>query len=176
MKQGSFLALLGLVVVGVWSRWIPHPPNMTAVNAVILLSAFRLGSPIYAFLTACVTMAVSDFVLGSHTTMPFVYLSFVLTGLLGSMMKDRRRLACYTAASSLLFFVLTNFGTWLTGGFYPSTFGGCVSCYVAALPFLWNQLVGDLFYTLVIFGGLEAIEKYISAILIEPLDRNDQSC
>ena len=47
--------------------------------------------------------------------------------------------------SSLLFFLLTNFGVWILG--YPFTFAGLVSCYTMALPFFVNTIVGDLFFT-----------------------------
>jgi hypothetical protein len=54
--------------------------------------------------------------------------------------------------ASLLFYLLSNFGVWATGAFYPITFSGLISCYAAGLPFLLNQVLGDMFYSLVLFG------------------------
>jgi hypothetical protein len=36
---------------------------------------------------------------------------------------------------------------------YPLTWQGLTQCYVAALPFLEKTVLGDLFWTAVLFGG-----------------------
>jgi len=54
---------------------------------------------------------------------------------------------------SLIFFVTTNFAVWTVSGLYPLTWRGLVQCYVAALPFLDKTVLGDLFWTAVLFGG-----------------------
>ncbi|MBI4051984.1 MAG: hypothetical protein HY400_05720, partial [Elusimicrobia bacterium] len=55
-------------------------------------------------------------------------------------------------ASSLLFFTVTNFGTWLAGGLYTKDFSGLIACYTAAIPFYRNTLLGDLLFTGLLFG------------------------
>lgn len=67
-------------------------------------------------------------------------------------------------ASSVLFFVLTNFGVWALGSWYPKTWEGLVACYVGAIPFFYNTLVGDAVYTTVLFGGLALAEKGLPAL------------
>ena len=59
--------------------------------------------------------------------------------------------------SSVLFFIVTNFGVWLTGGgwFYPKTLQGLIECYTLAIPFFRNSLAGDLVYTGVLFSLFE---------------------
>ena len=47
--------------------------------------------------------------------------------------------------SSLLFFLLTNFGVFLLG--YPHTIQGLLTCYTLALPFFVNTIIGDLLFT-----------------------------
>jgi hypothetical protein len=54
---------------------------------------------------------------------------------------------------SLIFFATTNFAVWAFSGMYPLTWQGLVQCYVAALPFLDKTVLGDLFWTAVLFGG-----------------------
>ncbi|MGC1824356.1 MAG: DUF6580 family putative transport protein, partial [Pseudolabrys sp.] len=54
---------------------------------------------------------------------------------------------------SLIFFVTTNFAVWAFSGIYPRTFEGLTQCYIAALPFLDKSVLGDLFWTAVLFGG-----------------------
>ena len=50
--------------------------------------------------------------------------------------------------SSLLFFIVTNFGVWLTG--YPKTIEGFVLCYTLAIPFFINAIAGDLFFSYIL--------------------------
>ena len=66
--------------------------------------------------------------------------------------------------SSLLFFVLTNFGVWLVNGYYPHTVAGLAACYVAAIPFFQNSIAGDLFYTALLFGGFALLQRGVPAL------------
>jgi hypothetical protein len=67
-------------------------------------------------------------------------------------------------ASSVLFFVLTNFGVWAFDALYPKTLEGLMACYVAAIPFFRNTLLGDLSYTVVLFGGFALLERRIPVL------------
>ena len=58
----------------------------------------------------------------------------------------------------MLFFVVTNFGTWLVSGMYPLSASGLAACYVAAIPFFQNTVAGDLFYATLLFGGFRLAE------------------
>ena len=60
--------------------------------------------------------------------------------------------------TSLVFFLITNFGMWLFSGFYPITYAGLVACYTAAIPFFQNTIAGDLFYVVLLFGGFRVAE------------------
>ena len=64
-------------------------------------------------------------------------------------------------ASSVLFFIVTNFGVWLVGDMYPRDVGGLVLCYIAAIPFFQYSLVGDFVYTGLLFGGMEMAGRYL---------------
>jgi hypothetical protein len=56
-------------------------------------------------------------------------------------------------ACSLAFFLLSNGAVWAFSGMYPLTGQGLTQCYIAALPFLDKTVLGDLFWTAVLFGG-----------------------
>jgi hypothetical protein len=71
-------------------------------------------------------------------------------------------------AASVLFFVVTNFAVWAMGSMYPKSAGGLLACYVAAIPFFGNTLLGDAFFTAVLFGGLALAEWRIPAVRAEP--------
>ena len=53
----------------------------------------------------------------------------------------------------MLFFLLSNGAVWAFSGMYSLTWQGLVQRYVAALPFLEKTVLGDLFWTAVLFGG-----------------------
>ncbi len=56
-------------------------------------------------------------------------------------------------ASSVSFFVISNFAVWLVGNIaYPRTLGGVLACYVAAVPFFRMGFVSDLLFSAVFFG------------------------
>ena len=42
---------------------------------------------------------------------------------------------------------------------YPQTVAGLVTCYVAGIPFYETMLIGDLLYTLVLFGTFVWAER-----------------
>ena len=69
--------------------------------------------------------------------------------------------AAGSVASSVLFFIVTNFGTWATGELYPPTLAGLTACYVAAIPFFQNTLAGDLFFSALLFGGFALLERRV---------------
>lgn len=145
---------LTCILLAAAARLLPHPPNVTPLTAMALLGGAYLSRG-QALLLPLAALFASDLVLGLHATVPFVYGSFVLVALLGTLLRaDRRpgRLAVAALASSALFFVVTNLGTWLVAGLYTRDLQGLAACYAAALPFLRNSLLGDLAYTALLFG------------------------
>jgi FtsH-binding integral membrane protein len=66
--------------------------------------------------------------------------------------------------SSVLFFLTTNFDVWAFGSMYPMTFDGLLACYVAAIPFFWNTVQGDLLYTAILFGGFRLLERHFTGL------------
>jgi hypothetical protein len=153
----SFLLAVLLIAFAALSRFVPHPENFTPIAAMALFGGVYFDKR-YAFVVPLVAMVVSDYFIGFHNTVPYVYGSFVLAGLIGIWLKNHKSVAWIVGASltsSVLFFVVTNFGVWVTGG-YPQNFGGLVECYIAAIPFFRNTVLGDLLYVGVLFGLYES--------------------
>ena len=59
-----------------------------------------------------------------------------------------------------LFFIITNFGVWTLGS-YGYTFEGLIACYILAIPFFGNTIMGDLTYCAILFGAYEYIKLYV---------------
>lgn len=157
-----------IIFIAALSRLLPHPPNVTAIAAIALAGGVYLEKK-YAFLIPLVALVVSDLFLGFHATVPFVYGSFLLTVLIGLWLRSHKKalfIAAGSVVSSVLFFIVTNFGVWLTGGgwYYPKNVSGLIECYTFALPFFRNSLIGDLIFTAVIFGLFEFAEIALRAL------------
>ena len=176
MDRSRLLVALGFVLMGVMSRLIPHPPNFTAITAMALLGTFYLGDRKLALLAIFSCMLLSDGVWGVHSTMVFVYASFGLVVWMGFILAKTKSLylsPLFSVAGSLVFFGLTNFGIWLTGEMYPQTWQGFCLCYVAALPFLANQVLGDLFYGALIIGSFSLIARFFPHSSFKPFSLQD---
>ena len=147
--------VVGFIVMGVLSRLIPHPWNVTPIAAIALFGGTYLSMRSAIWLPL-VIVAASDLLLGWHETIPFTWGAFALTGLVGWWVRPRPtagRILAGAMASSVLFFLITNFGVWLVGKLYPMTWEGLAACFIAAIPFFRNSLAGDLVSTAVLFGG-----------------------
>lgn len=161
------LVLIAGIVLAAASRLMPHPPNVTPIAAMALFGGVHFSNPAAAYLVPLAAMALSDLVLGFHDTLPFVYGSFVLIVLIGSRLRREKTLVSVTIAalgSSVLFFLVTNFGVWATGTLYPKSWAGLATAYLAALPFFRNTVLGDLSYVAVLFGGFALLERYLPAL------------
>jgi hypothetical protein len=161
------LALLGAILAAAALRLVPHPPNFSPIAAMALFSGAYVGRRGLAFVAPLAALLLSDAVLGFYRGMSFVYGSMMLVVVIGWWLSSRRtplRIGGAAVASSVLFYVLTNFGMWLFSGFYPRTLAGLEACYIAAIPFFQNTLAGDLFFTTLLFGGFAIAERLLPAI------------
>lgn len=160
MNKINILAI-GLVLFGVMTRLVPHPVNFTALTALALWAPVLFRSKTLSFIIPLFVMGLTDAVLGFHSTMIYVYGAWILIGLFSLVAKPESSWLKAGAASlsgSLLFFGITNFGVWTTGELYTPDFKGLVDCYVMAIPFLKNQILGDLLYTgLIGFGARQVL-------------------
>lgn len=145
----SFFLISSFVLVALFSRWLPHPANFTAFGALALFSGALLGNRFAAVALPLAALVVSDLVMGFHSTFLWVYLGFALTALLGSFLQPQEnagRALVGSFAASFIFFAVSNFGVWIVGGLYPLTLEGLVRCYEMAIPFMRNQVLGDLLF------------------------------
>ena len=160
-NQSRLLALLSAIAAAAVLRLAPHPPNFTPIGAMALFSGAYLGRKWLAFVAPLGALLLSDLVLGFYHGQATVYFSVALIVMIGMMLLSRAsplRVGFAAIVSSVLFFVITNFGMWMFSGFYPRTTAGLEACFVAAIPFFQNTLTGDLFYAALLFGGFRIAE------------------
>jgi hypothetical protein len=155
-----------LIVFAAFSRLIPHPSNFTPIGAVGLFAGAYLNLRRY-WLVPLAALLLSDFFIGFYhpVTMASVYLAFFICAMMGRVLLYKHRtilrIAVTTLSASILFFVLSNFGDWLSGFNYPGTWAGLAECYVMAIPFFGNTLSGDLVYVSLLFGIYEAARLWL---------------
>lgn len=163
-KAWSVLIAVSLVTLAAASRVVPHPWNFTPMVALALLSGAGLGNVLAASALTVVAVVAGDLALGlfPYDGMGWVYGSMVLVTVGGRWLRGRRGLLLPPAAglaSGLVFFAVTNFGVWLSGGLYPRTALGLAACFTAAVPFYRNQLPADALFTALLFGAKLSFEK-----------------
>jgi hypothetical protein len=162
------LAISGMILLAVVSRLVPHPPNFTPIGALAIFGGACYADRRWAFLLPLAALFLSDLLLGLHVLIPVVYGSFGLNVLLGRLLRSHRTIvntATLTLLGSVQFFVVTNFACWVL--WYPHSWDGLVTCYVAAIPFFQNTLLGDAVFATALFGALALAERGFP-ILREP--------
>jgi hypothetical protein len=166
------MSLVGLDVI---ARVAPHAPNFTPVAASALFAGAVLRSRTLALAVPLAAMLASDFILGGYDwrVMGVVYATLALPALLGRWGRARGAIVLVPLAlsSSLFFFATTNFAVWAFSGMYAHDLAGLVHCYVAALPFLQNTIIGDMFWTTLLFGGWWSARVVADFTPIAPIGR-----
>ena len=142
--RNTILAAL-LILAAALSRLLPHPLNFTPIAAMALAGGVYLDKR-FALIVPLIALAISDWIIGLYPILFFVYASFLLIGIIGIWLRAHKKpliVFASTLVGSILFFIVTNFGVWLTG-WYPQTAAGLSECFIAAIPFFRNFLASTL--------------------------------
>jgi len=174
MKNKRFLIITGFIVLAVLSRILPHPYNFTPLGAIALFGAAYFTEKKWAILIPLLAMWISDLILNNfifsvyfdgftlfNWGMIWVYGSIVFIALMGMKFLKKitlPRVLGSAVGASLIFFIISNFGVWLTSPMYPLNLGGLAACYTAAIPFFHNTLAGDIVYCATLFGAFEYLK------------------
>lgn len=176
MKRNIF-ALSFLILLSIAFRFVPHGYNFSPIGGMALLSGAYFTKKHLAFIVPIVLLFASDFLLNnlfyssffpeaaSKTVffsdfMLFTYGSIILMILFGMNFLKKitgPRLIGGALFSSIVFFLITNFGVWAGSLTYPQSLAGLGACYIAGLPFLTGNLIGNLVFTFILFGAYELL-------------------
>jgi hypothetical protein len=151
--------LIGFDVI---ARLLPHAPGFLPVAASGLFAARYLRIPAWAIVVPVLAMILSDAMLpGENWRIQLVGFAAIAIPAIAGVLTRRWRgvlpVVATMVGSSILFFVASNAAVWAFSGMYPLSVAGLTQCYVAALPFLEKTMMGDLFWTGVLFGGAYAL-------------------
>ena len=156
-----------IICLAVFCRLTPHPPNFAPIAGLSLFSGANLSKK-QAFLIPLLSMFISDLILGLHSTMLYVYLSFVFIVFIGFSIKKRQNFYSLIISSffySFLFYLITNFGVWVSTEIYPKSINGLIQSYVLAIPFFRNTVLSDFLYTILFFYGYRFALSFFNKFL-----------
>lgn len=166
----AFFLIVSAVAYRLLTGWTLHTGSSWLLNfaplaAIALCAAVYLPRG-YKFTVPLLALFISDAVLNYHFGASLLdplilcrYAAFALVGLIGWRLRDRASLATLLPASvagSTIFYLITNFFSWLTDPGYLKNFAGLIQSLTVGLPaysatptwmFFRNSLFADLFFT-----------------------------
>jgi hypothetical protein len=174
------LVLCGMVAFTVIYRLLVHfaagalPWNFTPVEATALFGGAYFADRRLGVAIPLIAMIIADCVIAFTLpaawvrdwlgTLPFVYICIVMTAVGGFALRGKvsaPRVAIGAVTSAVLFFLVTNFATWLTAR--PDAGAACTgtltACYDAGIPFFKGTLYGALFWSALLFGGFAMLGR-----------------
>ncbi len=162
---GVAVALTALCVV---ARLLPHPPNFAPAMAVALFGCVFFSRRWHAAAVVVLGMIVGDWFIGFYDTgvMLTVYASLLMPLVARRFLgkPNALRLGAVAVLSGIGFYLTTNAAVWFFTNAYPPTLDGLAASYVAGLPFLKWTLLGNVFYTTVLFGTDGIVRRSVAGI------------
>lgn len=164
--------LVALAVVG--RAWQPAA-HVTPLAAVALAAGAFLPSTWVALTVPVAALAIGNLFLPGYGSLAMALVVYAAlswpvvlgrAGLLGEAGRDTRWLNVVggALASSLVFFLSTNLAHWFLTDDYPRTAAGLAECFVKALPFHRWMPLGDVAWSLGLFGLLAGIVAGADAV------------
>ena len=145
VKYKIFIATLILLAS---SRFLPHPPNFTNLIALSFYVPLLFGRkyiPLVFF-----SFVITDLFIGFHKTIFFTWITVIVIGYASvyfrGIIKNRVK---GIIVSLMTFYILSNFGVWLSG-MYTYDISGLINCYIVAIPFFGNTIFSTIIYSSII--------------------------
>lgn len=166
-RRSQLLLAVGLVLVAIVGRLMPHPPNMTPVAGAALLAGSVLARRYWALAVPLLAMLASDMLIGFHSwgVLIAVYVGLALPALLGRFVSRGPsrylRIGGLAFLGAVSFFIISNLGVFAFTPHYPPTWGGLAACFAAAIPFFKYTLLGDLVWAVSLFAVFDAATYYV---------------
>ena len=169
--QIQFTALVMIIVLAAMSRLIPHVQNFSPICALGLFGAAYFDRRWQAFLIPILATFLSDIFISRfiHTNHPFLYIGIewqyvsyffiVLAGFFIMKKVTFRNVVLGIFSSTAIFYLITNIGCWPGNPIYSQDFSGFITCLAAGLPFIKGTLIGNIFFTTLLFGGYSLLQS-----------------
>jgi hypothetical protein len=153
--------------------------NLNPTGAIALFGGCYFRDKLKAYLVPLSVLLLSDVVLMHvffskfstgflYSGWIWVYAAFALMVMIGHLIKKVNVGSVVLAAigAAAVHWLVADFGSWLggctditTGGLYPHNAQGLMKCYILAIPYMKNMLIGNLIYSALLFGGFELLQR-----------------
>tara|TARA_B100001250_G_C19801826_1_gene791464 strand:- start:1656 stop:2201 length:546 start_codon:yes stop_codon:yes gene_type:complete len=160
------------IIILVFSRLIPHPPNFTPVIAAAIFGPIFLNDKVYGVLIPIISMFISDIIISFHSYQFVVYATLISISILTPSKKNKKLFFSFAIISCVWFYIATNFSVWIMSDYYPKTFDGLLTCYILAIPFFKNTFFSTIIFTF-IFWYLHSI--FVTSNFVNILRKNKES-
>lgn len=166
-SQKNILVLFIICIIAAATRLIPSEMvNFTAIGALAFMGGAMIQNKWLRYALPIGLLAITDVILNTvihseytggtffYDGMLWVYIPFIISVALGRIILKEATAGKVLFAgivSGIVFFLLSNFGVWMSGTLYPKTLGGLAEAYYMGLPFFRNTLIGNVVYGLAIY-------------------------
>lgn len=161
MKK-NLIILVVLVTLGVLTRTVFHiNHNIEFITAFTLVTAYFISQKRYSIFVALGILFISDLIIGNSNIFLFTWSGFLFTAIIGFAIRHFNIKNRWVASigggviSTFVFFFWTNFGVVLLSNMYTKDLIGLMQSYFNALPFLYNQLIGNIIIVPLVFIAFE---------------------
>jgi hypothetical protein len=160
--------------------------GFTPLGAMALFAGFYFQDKLKAYFFPLLTLWLSDIILNRflyfgnwvffYENWILVYASFAFMVWLGQILRKvtMKNIVVASALSATTHWLVTDFGVWLYGCtgssgdiIYSPDLNGLFSCYYMALPSLANFFIGNLFFSALLFGAFEFMQKRYSSLQLK---------
>jgi hypothetical protein len=133
-------------------RFLPHPPNFTPVIAMAFYLPVLFG--LWSIPFIILAFGITDYFIGFHSLLFWTWGSLALISLISKFSKNTSSRIFLCLSATIIFFIISNFGVWLSG-YYGYSIESLILCYTMAIPFYTNTMISTLF-----FAGLIELFMY----------------
>ena len=197
MKNQINIRLIVLLLItfllGAWrivtaTSEISEWANFSPIGAMALFAGTYFGDRYKSYLFPLLILLISDVVLMQTIYSEYSsgllyegwywnYAGFAAMVFIAEIFKKKvsfKSVLTISILAGFVHFVLSNFGVWLSGGMdfstglpYAKNWSGLLNCYVAAIPFFKNLLLGNVVFGFLLFGGFELAQKRFISLRIK---------
>ena len=141
--------IIFITLILVLSRIIPHPPNFTPILAGIIFLPFIKKDLAFSIIAPLAAMLISDLIIGMHSLMLWTYAPIIFLSCLTYYFNQDSilRIGTLAVVSPIVFFLVSNFGVWISGSSYTEDMSGLIECYFNAIPFYASSAISCLLFT-----------------------------
>jgi hypothetical protein len=143
----NFIVFISCVGIVLLFRIIPHPPNFTPVIVLSLYLPFIFG--IWSIPFCILGFAITDYFIGFHSLMFWTWGALAFTGYTSKFCNKIYSRIVLSFIGTITFFVISNFGVWISGTLYEISVQGLLNCYIMAIPFFTNTLLSTIFFAVI---------------------------